>query len=682
MNDRNRTLLFVVLAAAIVFAWPKVMTYFGWLPDPARQVSNDPATSPATGPGMQSAVTGPASTQPYVSATPPVPTTGLRVASTTAATPDLLLGSAVPADPTFALQLRVSPSGGGVSRVEVNDYKQLIKSEQRFTFEQPAVDAIGASALSIRSITVNGQRLDLAPANWRVVTQGTDHAALALDVVGDNGLALELTSRFTVPPRDDKQAPGAGGFETTATYAIRNTGTQPATVSAVIVGPVMPATEQPLAGGDRHFLAGYKGRNAVVLAYDTFEVLTKDQPTKEYAKKDEQPLLWFGGGSAYFSGITRPTGDWLVKANATLLTPDHKLGEQQVELALQTRDFSIAPQQQADLDSRVFFGPRRRDVMDNAYYAAANVGYQHVLEISGSCAWCTFQSLVGFLMKLLAFFHWALRDWGMAIIALVLVVRGVLHPITKRSQINMAKMSKFGPELERIKKKYGDDKEGQQRAMLDFYKTHGATPVLGCLPMFLQMPIWIALYSGLSTTFELRQEPFFYGLTWIQDLARPDHLIEFRPENYVQLFFFRATGINVIPFLLAIAFSVQFKLQPKMPTTTPEQEQQQKMMKWITTFLFPLMLYSMPSGLTIYILTSTVLGIIESKIIRKHITQQERLAGDGPVIIDAEIVSPHRQATALPAKKAGGVIGFFQKLQEGAEKMREDAEKKARQKKR
>jgi YidC/Oxa1 family membrane protein insertase len=244
---------------------------------------------------------------------------------------------------------------------------------------------------------------------------------------------------------------------------------------------------------------------------------------------------------------------------------------------------------------------------------------------------------VNILVWLLGVIHFVVRDWGIAIIVLVLLVRALLHPITKKSQVNMMKMSKFGPELERIKAKYKDDPQEQQRAMVQFYKEHGATPILGCLPMFLQMPIWIALFSALQSTFELRQAPFLqFGnlkLTWISDLSQPDHLIKF--DHTYNFFFITISGLNVLPFLLAGAFFLQQKMTPKPPTMTKEQEQQQKMMQWMT-LLFPVFLYGGPSGLNLYILASTVFGVIESKIIRDHIKQREELEKAGAVIVDAE----------------------------------------------
>ena len=138
--------------------------------------------------------------------------------------------------------------------------------------------------------------------------------------------------------------------------------------------------------------------------------------------------------------------------------------------------------------------------------------------------------------------------------------------------------------------------------------------------MFLQMPIWIALWSALHSTFELRHAPFLWGFTWIDDLAKPDHLIQFAQP--IQLWFLYIDGLNLLPILMGFVFWLQMKYQPKPPRMTQEQEQQQKIMMWMT-LLFPLLLYSGPSGLNLYILTSTLIGIIESKRIRDHIKQQE-----------------------------------------------------------
>ena len=160
--------------------------------------------------------------------------------------------------------------------------------------------------------------------------------------------------------------------------------------------------------------------------------------------------------------------------------------------------------------------------------------------------------------------------------------------------------------------------------------------------MFLQMPIWIALYSALQSTFEFRHEPFLYGLTWIDDLAKPDGLI--RLDHPVHLFWgITLSGLNILPLLLAVVFYMQAEIQGRLqPKGTPEQEQQKKMMKWMS-LLFPVFLYSGPSGLNLYILTSTTIGIIESKIIRKHIKEREEAEKAGRVIVDAPATRASRR---------------------------------------
>ena len=93
----------------------------------------------------------------------------------------------------------------------------------------------------------------------------------------------------------------------------------------------------------------------------------------------------------------------------------------------------------------------------------------------------------------------------------------------------MMKMQKMAPEMEKLKKKYADDKEGLNKAMIEYQKEALPAQLFGCAPMFLQTPIWIALWSALQSTFELRQAPFLYGITWIKDLAKPDGLIDLSP---------------------------------------------------------------------------------------------------------------------------------------------------------
>jgi YidC/Oxa1 family membrane protein insertase len=196
------------------------------------------------------------------------------------------------------------------------------------------------------------------------------------------------------------------------------------------------------------------------------------------------------------------------------------------------------------------------------------------------------------------------------------------------------------------------------------------------------MPIWIALWSALNTTFELRQAPFLWGYTWIDDLARPDALIAFQSGFQLPIGLPYISSLNLLPILLAVVFYLQQEFTPKPPATTPEQETQQKMMKWMS-LLFPVFLYSTPSGLCLYILTSTTIGIIESKRIRDHIKAREEAEKAGKIIVDAGIKKKRDddKPTGSGAKKPKGpkgpkrtgLAGWLDDLKAKAEEIQREA---------
>jgi len=329
----------------------------------------------------------------------------------------------------------------------------------------------------------------------------------------------------------------------------------------------------------------------------------------------------------------------------------------------------------------VFLGPKLRSVVANGYFGVAPRDYDSTLvQTSWPCGFCTWEWLINVLVGMLAFFNTVLRDWGLAIILLVVIVRVLLHPVTKRSQISMSKMGKMGPEFERLKKKYADNPDELKRVQAEFIREQGVAPFLGCLPMFLQMPIWIALWQALQTSFELRHAPFLF--TYIRDLSQPDRLIPF--GRSFDFLFIHIQELNVLPLLLGVVFYLQQKFTPKPATMTKEQEQQQKIMMYMTPFIFPLILYTGPSGLNLYILTSTVIGIIESKRIRDHLKEREELEKAGAVIVDATDDDRRggkgggrRGADGTAAvKPAGGIVGWLAKLQNMAEEVRKDPDRR------
>jgi len=294
----------------------------------------------------------------------------------------------------------------------------------------------------------------------------------------------------------------------------------------------------------------------------------------------------------------------------------------------------------ADLSLDLFAGPREDAIFAQAPYAAMQFDKTIRYSLGGMCSFCTFQWLAHLLLGFLELLHTLTFDWGISIIILVLVVRLCLHPITKRGQINMMKMGKqmaaVQPELNKLKKKYADDPKQMQQAQMQLFREKGINPAagaMGCLPMFLQMPIWIALYAMLYYAIELRHEPAFYGVfqaiagwPFLADLSSPDRFIplfENDGSHILNIIFIRLdySSINILPILMGITFFINMKYTTP-PPMNEQQAQQQKMMKFMP-LLMPFFLYSAPAGLTLYICASTLAGIVDSRIVRKHVKQME-----------------------------------------------------------
>lgn len=658
--DNRRLLLVILISIPIVLLWEPLIVFVG------RQLGYDMSRRPAPTANDPGRGGDAATTQPVAgSGLTPVgldPTTGPAVESASpqavrvlpnARTAAFTIGSTTPDDPEFAAGVVLNPRGAGIDAITLNRYRAEIGNDARYVFQQPydrfpdASRPMSSGEL-IGSIAGKPFQLDLSGVEWRVESKADNSATFVVDVAVGDVPALRVFKTFKLTPRP-QALQTHGGYEIDISIRFENVSQLPAVVAHRWVGPVVPPKELD-RGSDRTVIGGYVESGRIVrIRYDYTEAFYDAKPFIDYTRgPSDAPLLWAGTTSVYFNATLRPdpiagsedsplSPAYIAQVRGRALDPgnDNPL-LRSVITEFQTGELRVEPGASVTLPMRFYAGPRLRSLLNTEYLSSLPLAYHETLVLTaGPCAWCTFQWLVNILVWLLGIFHAVLRDWGLAIIVLVLVVRALLHPITKKSQVNMMKMSKFGPELEKIKTRYKDNPQEQQRAMMQFYKEHGATPILGCLPMFLQMPIWIALFSALQSTFELRQAPFLefggVNLTWIKDLSQPDHLIKF--DNTYSFLFIPISGLNLLPFGLAVVFYLQHKFTPKPPTMTPEQAQQQKMMQWMT-LLFPVFLYGGPSGLNLYILASTTFGIIESKIIRDHVKRQEEAEAAGAVVVD------------------------------------------------
>ncbi len=384
----------------------------------------------------------------------------------------------------------------------------------------------------------------------------------------------------------------------------------------------------------------------------------------------DQPVVWLGVANKYFAALEylRPAEQQaenivasgheasydIVPVQAGPVVDEEDLGRSWLtQVGIQ--DIALAPsgkdQARREVRFDLFLGPKRRSLfLSNPLYN--RLKYIETVT-TGGCGWCTFDWLRNGLMWLLTFFADTLffGNYGLAIFLLVAIVRVLLHPLTKRGMVASSKMQKrmqaMRPQMEKIKEKFKDDRAAQQRETMKLYREHGnpMAGMLGCLPMFLQMPIWIALYSGLNSSVNLRHA----GLlpVWITDLAAPDALISWSAELPLI-----GQSFNLLPILLAAVMILQMRFNPSMAgqsaAVTPEQQQQQKMMQFLMPVMMLFIFYKAPSGLNLYIMTSTTVGVIEQFFIRKHIRETEELEAQNETVVKVSGKGPRNSRPKKP----------------------------------
>ncbi len=284
------------------------------------------------------------------------------------------------------------------------------------------------------------------------------------------------------------------------------------------------------------------------------------------------------------------------------------------QAAYEYQPHAVAPAASYSLTSNLFAGPKDVDLLQS-YEKPVAEGGLHVWDFDRAVDWgAVVWPLTRPIFATLDFFGDLIGNFGVAILILTLIVKALLFPIANQAFVTMSKMKKLQPQVQALQTRFKDDKMKLQQEMMALYKKEKMNPLAGCFPILIQIPIFWALYKTLFVTIELRHEPF---VLWIRDLAAPDPtsifnlfgLLPYEPSAvpYIGAFL----GVGVLPILYGIAMWVQMKLNP--PPTDPVQAQVFAMMPFIFVFLFA----SFASGLVLYWLWSTVLGIAQQWYIMK-----------------------------------------------------------------
>ncbi|MGD2168762.1 MAG: membrane protein insertase YidC [Chlamydiota bacterium] len=266
----------------------------------------------------------------------------------------------------------------------------------------------------------------------------------------------------------------------------------------------------------------------------------------------------------------------------------------------------------SSMDFRVFAGPYESDILkyvDNVY-SDPTIGYNpNYLGAQSFHGWFAFISepFAKFLFVLMSLFHKITGSWGFSIILLTVVLRLMLYPLNAWSFKANARMQEVAPLAKSIQEKYKRDPKRAQMEVMKLYQEKKANPLMGCFPILIQVPFLIGMFDLLKSTFELRGASFIPG--WITNLTAPDVLFSW---NYPIIFF--GTEFHLLPVLLGLVMYLQQKVTMKLPEDKSKWTDQQKQQKTVGNFmaiLFLFMFYKFPSGLNIYWLSSSLLGMLQ-----------------------------------------------------------------------
>ncbi len=253
-------------------------------------------------------------------------------------------------------------------------------------------------------------------------------------------------------------------------------------------------------------------------------------------------------------------------------------------IGMRSSSQQIGAGQQGEFNSQLFVGPKLVERLEEISPGLdLTVDYGALTFLSKPLYW------------LLSFFNDLVGNWGFAIILLTLLVKAVFFKLSETSYKSMAKMRKVGPRLKTLKERYGDDRQKMNQAMMELYKTEKINPMGGCLPILVQIPVFIALYWALLESVELRQAPF---ILWINDLSVMDPYF-------------------VLPLIMGASMLIQQKLNPAPPDPI-----QAKVMM-VLPIVFTVFFAFFPAGLVLYWVVNNILSITQQYIITKRIESGE-----------------------------------------------------------
>jgi len=564
------------------------------------------------------------------------------------------LGSVDP-NSGFNFQLELSSKGAAIREATFSGFDNRdYKDPQPLVIISPVQERGDREILTMANMSfvfVQKQlQLPLDRLHWKSLDKETteDGSQTArfeaiIKIVGTDEPVLKLIKTYKIIPRS---------YLLECNIAVENLSDTEQKVRFNLTGPGGLGREG-IRSDMRKVVAGFRDSQGQIISerLDTKKLSKAQSLNDRRLTKPGANFLWIAAVNKYFAAIVVPLPeegkeycDWVTDKTGRFHNPDGDSkadsGDETIGLDLKIAPNTLAAAGQVNSSKiynfQLYIGPKDKSLFDkNERYR--ELGFVQTIDFMGCC--CPAGIIKPLAFGILALMKWMyafIHNYGVVIIILVFVMRLAMHPITKKSQVSMSKMSKLAPKAEEIKKKYANNKTEMNKQVMALYREQGASPIMGFLPMMVQMPIWIALWSAVYASIELRGAAFLPF--WITDLSLPDALYRFPTTIVMPLLGWKIESLNLLPLLMGVAFYLQQKLMPSQAAASanPQVAQQQKMMMIMMPLLFPLMLYKAPSGVNLYIMASTFAGVFEQYVIRKHIREKEESESKGLVAVTSK----------------------------------------------
>jgi len=539
----KQTIPFIVLCILLMVFWGPIMDWV-WPPKPAAHPPRADRVSTVS-----------QTNETALPSLPPTPGTLSRLAKAEASIP--------PQTATLEndrMRVEFTNLGGGIGRVILKQFSEngggvvVLNDQSPF----PLMSAVAGDAAWCD------------PYQWTVSSN-------QLHAVYQSPAGLQISKEYTLEP----------DYQISARLTLKNAGRAAFSNATLQVALGMSGPLDARDQGDFIGLSFLSGNKAF---HETVATLQKQAAKQQKPFEKIQPIEWAAVRNQFFTILTTPSTPFAaIQAEPFALTPrpepDAVKSPYGVLALIHSTPFQLAPGASTNWTFAIYAGPKE-------YQKLSSLGKRQdqVLDFG------MFEIFCKALLWLMGLFHGVFHNWGVAILVVTVVIKILFWPLTAMSTKSMKQMQALAPQMNALKEKYKDNPKKMNEETMKMYRDYKINPMAGCLPMVVQIPIFIAFYNLLRTAIELRGAPF---ILWIRDLSAPD-TVAYLP----------GTGfpINPLPLIMSATMIWQTKLTPQAPNTDPSM----KMMMWFMPAMFLFFCYNFSSGLSLYWTAQNLLTILQT----------------------------------------------------------------------